>query len=109
MSDQPPFEPDFADPTEWATMYRDHGLQVVPAMSHRESPKSWKRPALPKWRALEHELAAHVTVELWHFENGERSGHDNTSARVPPATPIMGAEIFGGLFRRHPDRRVVAR
>ncbi len=90
-------------------MYRGIGFQVVSAVSHRENKQQWKRSALPKWRALEHELAAHVTVELCHVENGERSGRDNTSARVLPATRVMHNEIIVGLFRRHPDRREVAR
>ena len=49
------FDPDFADPTDWATMYRDRGLQVVPAMSPREDAKQWKRPIIP-WRGLENDL-----------------------------------------------------
>ena len=99
----------FVGSSEWGRMSRDHYHRVAPATSALECPQRVKRPALPKWRALEHELAAHETVELCHFKNGERLGRDNTSARVLPATLVMQDEIVGGLFRRHPDRRVVVR
>jgi hypothetical protein len=33
----------WADPAEWARMYRGIGFQVVPAMSHRENRQQWKR------------------------------------------------------------------
>lgn len=71
------FDPDFADPTEWARMYREHGMQVVPALSHREDRNQWKRPALPKWRALENELAPDLTFERWYGENGEHARRNN--------------------------------
>ena len=35
------FDPDFAEPSEWARMYRSAGMQVVPAMSHRENKNQW--------------------------------------------------------------------
>lgn len=70
------FEPDFADPTEWATMYRDHGLQVVPAMSPREDAKQWKRPIIP-WRGLENELVPDFTFERWYGDAGEHSRRNN--------------------------------
>ena len=71
------FDPDFADPTEWARMYRDAGLQVVPAMTPSENRTQWKRPALPKWRALEHELAPDLTFERWYGEQGEHARRNN--------------------------------
>lgn len=71
------FDPDFADPTEWARMYRGRGMQVVPALSHREDRNQWKRPALPKWRALENELAPDLTFERWYGENGEHARRNN--------------------------------
>ena len=84
------FEPDFADPAEWARMYRSFGFQVVPAMSHRENRQQWKRPALPKWRALEHELAPDLTFERWYGEGGEHSRRNNMGM-------IAGA-CSGGIF-----------
>jgi len=71
------FDPDFAGPAEWANMYRGLGLQVVPAMSHRENKQQWKRPALPKWRELEHELTPNFTFERWYGESGEHSRRNN--------------------------------
>jgi hypothetical protein len=70
------FEPDFADPVEWAIMYRDHGLQVVPAMSPRDNPKQWKRPIIP-WRGLENELVPDFTFERWYGDAGEHSRRNN--------------------------------
>ena len=77
MSAQMSFDPDFADPSEWARMFREHGLQVVPAMSHRDSKGNWKRPALPTWRALEHELVPDLTFERWYGESGEHHRRNN--------------------------------
>jgi len=71
------FDPDFADPTEWAHMYRSFGLQVVPAMSPKENKNQWKRPALPKWRELEHVLAPDFTFERWYGEEGEHARRNN--------------------------------
>jgi AAA domain/Bifunctional DNA primase/polymerase, N-terminal len=71
------FDPDFADPTEWAKMYRKTGLQVVPAMKPSENKTQWKRPALPKWRELEHELAPDFTFERWYGDSGEHARRYN--------------------------------
>lgn len=71
------FDPDFADPTEWARMYRSVGMQVVPAMSHKENKNQWKRPALPKWRELESELIPDFTFERWYGEDGEHARRNN--------------------------------
>ena len=71
------FDPEFADPTEWAKMYRELGLQVVPAMRPSEHKTQWKRPALPKWRELENELAPDFTFERWYGDNGEHARRYN--------------------------------
>ena len=71
------FDPEFADPTEWAKMYRELGLQVIPAMRPSEHKTQWKRPALPKWRELEHELAPDFTFERWYGDNGEHARRYN--------------------------------
>jgi AAA domain/Bifunctional DNA primase/polymerase, N-terminal len=84
------FDPDFADPTEWARMYRGCGLQVVPAMSPRDNKTQWKRPALPKWRALEHELTPDFSFERWYGDNGEHARRYNMGL-------ITGA-CSGGVF-----------
>ena len=84
------FDPDFAEPSEWARMYRAAGLQVVPAMTHRENRQQWKRPALPKWRELEHELVPDFTFERWYGESGEHVRRNNMGL-------ICGA-CSGGVF-----------
>ena len=84
------FDPDFAEPSEWANMYREHGLQVVPAMSHRDNKSQWKRPALPKWRELEHDLVPDFTFERWYGEGGEHMRRVNMGL-------ICGA-CSGGVF-----------
>jgi len=71
------FDPEFAGPSEWARMYREIGLQVVPAMRPSENKTQWKRPALPKWRELEHELVPDFTFERWYGENGEHARRYN--------------------------------
>lgn len=71
------FDAEFADPTEWAKMYRELGLQVVPAMRPSEHKTQWKRPALPKWRELENELAPDFTFERWYGDNGEHARRYN--------------------------------
>jgi len=58
-------------------MYRSVGMQVVPAMSHRENRNQWKRPALPKWRELENELIPDFTFERWYGEEGEHARRNN--------------------------------
>ena len=58
-------------------MYRELGLQVVPAMKPSENKTQWKRPALPKWRELEHELAPDFTFERWYGDNGEHARRYN--------------------------------
>ena len=98
------FDPDFADPTEWARMYRSVGMQVVPALSHREDRNQWKRPALPKWRELENELIPDLTFERWYGEDGEHARRINMGM-------IAGA-CSNGLFAvdldTHKDERARA-
>lgn len=77
MSDEHTFDHDFADPAEFARMYRSHGFQVVPAMSHRESPKSWKRPALAQWLMYQHILTSDDQFKSWYGEGGEHIHRNN--------------------------------
>lgn len=51
------FSPDFASPSEWAAMYRAHGLQVVPARYPMRD-RTDKRPVLSTWRQFQSELVA---------------------------------------------------
>lgn len=71
------FDPDFAGPGDWAAMYRELGLQVVPAKTFQEDRLQWKRPALPKWRALEHEIVPDLTFTRWYGYDGEHCRRNN--------------------------------
>ena len=90
MSDDHPFDPDFADATEWARMYRSIKFQAVPAMTYRENRTQWKRPALPKWRELENNRVPDFTFERWYGENGLHVRRNNMGL-------ICGA-CSGGVF-----------
>ena len=70
------FDASFAGAADYAQMYRDLGLQVVPAKTPKED-KSWKRPALPEWRELENELASDLTFQRWYGANGMHANRDN--------------------------------
>ena len=70
------FNPEYAAPTDWARMYRDLSIQVVPAIRPSEH-KSWKRPALQKWRSFESEIASDQTFEEWYGEGGEHIKRNN--------------------------------
>lgn len=69
------FDPDFAGPAEWATMYRDHLLQVVPAHwpDHKNRAFQWKRPALPEWKQLQDEIVPELTFARWYGSSGEHA------------------------------------
>jgi len=71
-------------------MYRLVGMQVVPAMSHRENRNQWKRPALPKWRELENELIPDFTFERWYGEGGEHARRNNMG--------MIAGNCSNGLF-----------
>jgi hypothetical protein len=90
MSELMQFDPEFAAPPDWAQAYRDLGLQVVPAHTPRDGGKSWKRPALPQWRALEHELAPDLTFQRWYGAEGEHVRRSNMGIITGPCS--------GGVF-----------
>jgi hypothetical protein len=52
-------------------MYRAHRFQVVPAWSHNEH-KQWKRPRLPGWREIQHELIPQGDFDRIWAENATR-------------------------------------
>src|SRR3954470_17221811 len=72
----PSFDPDFADPAGWAAMYRECGLQVVPARMPSTS-ASWKIPALAEWKPLQIGLVPDFTFARWYGDGGEWSNHRN--------------------------------
>lgn len=71
------FNPEAASPSNWAGMYRGLGFQVVPAMTPQENSHSWKRPALPSWRGLEHQLVSDATFDSWYGAGGQHSNRTN--------------------------------
>jgi len=69
------FDPDFAGPADWAALYRQLGLQVVPAKMPRED-KAWKRPII-KWREYEGSLTDDATYAGWYGPQGEFRNREN--------------------------------
>lgn len=64
------FDPDFAGPGDWASMYRACAWQVVP--SHMPSSgQNWKRPALADWKSLQESVVPDATFERWYGPQGE--------------------------------------
>lgn len=84
------FDPEFAAPSEWASMYRACGLQVVPAVRPIESPNNWKRPALPQWQQLQYELTPDFTFARWYGEGGEHFNRNNMG--------LLTGRCSGGVF-----------
>jgi hypothetical protein len=69
------FDEEFAGPREYASLYRQLGLQVVPAKSPSED-TSWKRPIV-KWREHENELVDQATFDNWYGAWGEHNRRTN--------------------------------
>lgn len=61
----PNFEEDFASLSDYARMYRDLGLQVVPSYYPSRKIHNWKRPALNEWRDFQNELVDDNTFDRW--------------------------------------------
>ena len=61
----PDFEEDFASLADYARMYRELGLQVVPSYYPSRAIHNWKRPALQGWRDFQNELVDDATFEEW--------------------------------------------
>ena len=61
----PEFDPEFADPAQWAAMYRACGLQIVPAWMPRER-KDYKRPYLTNWKQYQGSLVDDRQFSLWY-------------------------------------------
>lgn len=62
FADEQSFDPDFAAPSEWAAMYRAHGVQVVPARYPMRD-RNDKRPKLSEWEDFQNELMAQTTFD----------------------------------------------
>ena len=72
----PEFDPEFADPAQWAAMYRACGLQVVPAKTPIKGGE-WKMPALVSWTEFQENLIPQATFDRWYGENGEHFRRQN--------------------------------
>lgn len=73
----PSFEPGFASPADWARMYRECGLQVVPGYTPQEKPQSWKRPLLSEWTTLQDALVPEISFLRWYGQDGQYSRREN--------------------------------
>jgi len=82
------FDPDFADPSEYARLYRDMGIQVVPSQVPKMGTQ-WKRPAV-NWRQYENELTSEETFNEWYGTNGKFTSRANMG--------IITGKASGGKF-----------
>lgn len=83
----PDFNEDFASLTDYARMYRDLGLQVVPSYYPSRQIHNWKRPALKEWRDFQNELVDDTTFTQWFSNIDEKRNNigiltGNCSGRV---------------------------
>jgi hypothetical protein len=83
------FDADFASVPDYARLYRSLGIQAVPAKEPRED-KSWKRPALAKWRDLEGALAPDETFNSWYGAGGQHKARANVG--------LICGKASGGIF-----------
>ena len=95
------FDYDFAGPSDFAKMYRQIGIQIVPAKMPRED-KAWKRPVV-KWRDYENHIADDGTFDGWFGGSGE--------FRSRPNMGIITGNASGGVFvldvdcHNHPEAK----
>ena len=59
------FKEEFAGLSDYARMYRELGLQAVPAHYPSKTMQNWKRPALKEWRDYQNNLADDDTFNNW--------------------------------------------
>jgi len=82
------FDEEFAGITDYAAVYRQLGLQVVPSIYPTRNAINWKRPALSNWREYQKEL---VTDEK--FEEFMR-GHDLNRTNIGILTGDCSSRVF---------------
>ena len=92
------FDPEFSSPSDWASMYRSLGLQVVPAKRHGED-KAWKRPVI-KWREYEAHLTDDATFAGWYGPAGEYRQRENMG--VITGTASGGVWVLDIDSHNHP-------
>lgn len=96
------FDPDFAGPGDWATMYRSYGLQVIPCYNPGEpgAGASWKRPHLSKWTTLQESLVPDASFERWYGRGGEYANRHNMgilTGRASKNTFVIDLDDHKGL------------
>jgi hypothetical protein len=69
------FDVDFAGPAEYARLYRNLGIQVIPSKLPSED-KAWKRPVLA-WREYENALVPDETFIKWYGPQGQYNHRSN--------------------------------
>ena len=69
------FEEEFAGPADYARLYRNLSLQVIPSKLPSED-KAWKRPVLA-WREYEEKLTSDETFAKWYGAGGQYSSRSN--------------------------------
>ena len=69
------FDPEWAGAADFARLYRELKLQVVPSALPQRG-KNWKRPLVP-WRGLENELISDDQFDGWFGDGGEFAQHEN--------------------------------
>lgn len=79
------FDPSFAAPAEWASMYRTAGLQVVPCFMPHERP-TWKCPKLSTWTELRENRVPEATFARWYGPNGDNAKRPNMGLIAGPAS-----------------------
>src|SRR4249920_551364 len=80
------FDPDFAQPPQWAAMYRACGLQIIPGWAPGEAKGSWKRPYLSEWASLKDVLVPDFTFGRWYGTNGEHVTRWNMGILTGPCS-----------------------
>jgi hypothetical protein len=91
-----PFNAEWATAPQWALMYRERGLQVVPAHRPGEGAQ-WKRP-FGDWLEFRENLTSDAVFSRWfHPETGEHRARRNMGL-------ILGRPS-GGLFAIDLDRK----
>jgi RecA-family ATPase len=81
------FDSEYASPAEWARMYHDHGVQVVPAYMPGEPSDgtTFKRPIL-EWKGLQKELISDAKFDEMYGPSGEYIKRENMGAVTGPAS-----------------------
>ena len=109
MTANPSFDPEWASPAEWARMYRQTGLQVVPARFPMKT-RDDKRPALADWREFQREQVDEAIFAKWFPADAKRGPVAQRTAAAPPlkgrcmvaTPPLCGPSAYPSPHRPTP-------